>query len=108
MKKLKLQLSEHFGNKIFTRSVISDFFNKLKNFKEKKIALDFSKIDFISRSCADEYLKLKEKISKTLIEENMSNEVHSMFELVKTQCQNLGIIYAVDSKQTKNCSIITN
>ncbi len=105
MKSVKL-LSEYFGNKIFTRSTISDFFDKLKNFKEDKIVLDFKGIDFISRSCADEYLKLKEKISKKLIEENMSDAVCSMFELVETQRKNSGITYSINSSVNDNRSMI--
>lgn len=93
MKKIKLLLSERFGNKIFTRSTISDFFDELNNMKEDKIMLDFKDIDFISRSCADEYLKLKEKFSKNIIEENMSDAVCSMFKLVETQHKNSGINY---------------
>ena len=106
MKKVKLLLSEHFGNKIFTRSTISDFFDELSDFKEDSIALDFKNIDFISRSCADEYLKLKEKFSKKLVEENMSNAVCSMFKLVEMQHKNSGIIYAIDSPIKNNCSIL--
>ena len=104
MKKIKL-LSADFGNKIFTRSIISNFFDKLKNFKEKEIVLDFKDIDFVSRSCADEYLKLKEKISKKLVEENMSDAVCSMFKLVETQHKNSGITYSINSSVDKNSMI---
>ena len=105
MKKIKL-LSEHFGNNIFTRSVISDFFDKLKNFKEKEIVLDFKDIDFVSRSCADEYLKLKKKLSKKLTEENMSKKVCSMFKLVETQHKNSGINYSINPSVSRNRSMI--
>ena len=108
MKKIKLLLSEHFGNKIFTRSTISDFFDKLSSVKEDTIVLDFKSIDFISRSCADEYLKLKEKFAKKFVEENMSNAVCSMFKLVETQHKNSGIIYSVDTHIKNNCSILSN
>ncbi|MCK4552628.1 hypothetical protein KAT80_00295 [Candidatus Pacearchaeota archaeon] len=104
MKKIKL-LSADFGNKIFTRSIISNFFDKLKNFKEKEIVLDFKDIDFVSRSCADEYLKLKEKTSKKLVEENMSDAVCSMFKLVETQHKNSGITYSINSSVDKNSMI---
>ena len=105
MKKTKLLMSEYFGNKIFTRSTISSFFEKLKKLEEDKIVLDFDKIDFISRSCTDEYLKLKEKLKKNLIEENMSEEVCAMFEIVKSQHQSLGITYSVDFSTKNNCVI---
>lgn len=105
MKKIKLLLSEHFGNKIFTRSIISTFFDELKNMKEDRIVLDFKEINFISRSCADEYLKLKEKSSKKIIEENMSDAVCSMFKLVETQHKHIGITYSTDNSIKNNCAI---
>ena len=105
MKKIRL-LSEHFGNKIFTRSAISNFLKKLENFKEDKIVLDFKGIDFISRSCTDEYLKLKEKMSKELIEDNMSDAISSMFSLVKTQHKNSGISHSIDFSVNSTHSII--
>ena len=108
MKKIRLLLSEYFGNKIFTRNTISDFFAELSNREEDSFVFDFKSIDFISRSCADEYLKLKEKFSKKLIEENMSDAVCSMFKLVETQHKNSGITYSVDTSIKNNCSILSN
>ena len=106
MKKIKLLVSDNFGNKIFTRNTISLFFEKLRKIKQEKIVLDFKGIDFISRSCADEYLKLKEKLkTKTLIEKNMSNEICSMFEVVENQYKNLGITYSMKNSIKNNCVI---
>lgn len=89
MKQKVLSLNEEFGNNIFTRSKISSFFEKINRLKEDKIMIDFKDIEFISRSCADEYLKLKSKSNKTLVEINMSNEINSMFNLVKHQQKNI-------------------
>jgi len=88
MKQKVLSLNEEFGNNIFTRSKISSFFDKINRLKEDKISIDFSDIEFISRSCVDEYLKLKNKSNKTLIERKMSNEISSMFSLVENQQKN--------------------
>lgn len=68
--------------------------------------MDFSEIQFISRSCADEYLTLKEKLSKKLIEENMSDAVCLMFKLVETQHKNSEISYSIDSSVNDTRSII--
>jgi len=108
MKQIRLLLSEHFGNKIFTRNIISNFFHELSKLKEDLIVFDFKDIDFISRSCADEYLKLKEKFPKKLVEENMSNAVCSMFKLVEMQHESSGITYSVDTSIKNNCSILPN
>jgi len=84
-------LSQEFGNNIFTRNTISSFFEKINHTKEAEITLDFKDIEFISRSCADEYLKQKEDSEKQVIERNMSNEVCSMFNAVKNQYDKKGI-----------------
>ncbi len=83
-------LSEEFGSNIVTRNSISSFFERINKIKKSKIVIDFSRVRFISRSCADEYLKQKEKSNKEIIERNMSDEVCKMFNLVQTQYKNKG------------------
>ncbi len=87
----KILLTHEFGNNIFTRSSISDFFRKLNSLKNKEIILDFDKVEFISRSCADEYLKQKKLSTKKIVEANMSNEVYNMFKNVYIQYENVGL-----------------
>ncbi len=88
---IKILLSQEFGNNIFTRKTISAFFEKVNLKKEAEIVLDFKGIEFISRSCADEYLKQKELSKKKIIERNMSKEVCSMFNAVQNQYEKEGI-----------------
>jgi len=90
----KIRLLEVFGNNIFTRRIISNFFEELKNMKENTIELDFSGIDFISRSCADEYVKQKKGIQKKIVEVNMSDNICSMFNVVKSQYDEKGISFS--------------
>ena len=78
-------LAKEFGNNIFTRSSMSDFFKKLNKLKEKDMTLDFKSVEFISRSCADEYIKQKSKSKKKIVEANMSKEVYFMFDVVRKQ-----------------------
>lgn len=92
----KVLLSQEFGNNIFTRNTISAFFKKINLMKEVEISLDFKDIAFISRSCADEYLKQKENTKKKVLEVNMSKEVCSMFNAVKKQYDKEGFIISVD------------
>lgn len=89
MAKQILLLSE-FGNNIFTRNTISAFFEKISKLKEKEIVFDFSGVEFISRSCADEYLKKKQVSTKKVVEANMSKEVCSMFNAVQAQYKKAG------------------
>ena len=87
----KILLSQEFGSNIFTRNTISAFFEKVNKMKEEEIVLDFNDIEFISRSCADEYLKQKEESNKKIIERNMLDEVCHMFNAVKSQYDKKGI-----------------
>jgi hypothetical protein len=99
----KVVLAKEFGNNIFTRNIISSFIDKLENLKEKKIILDFKGIDFISRSCADEYMKRKNESKKEFIEKNMSKEICSMFNVVETQYKNARVSFSIVSNK---CSLI--
>jgi len=97
----RILLSKEFGNNIFTRNTISAFFEKINSQKEAEIVIDFSNIEFISRSCADEYLKQKEESNKKIVEEHMSKEVCSMFSAVQNQYQKQGLDLSIVSCSNK-------
>lgn len=78
-------LADKFGNQIVTRNSIKLFLDKLSGASNKEIVLDFKDVSFISRSCADEYIKWKIMDSKKITEINMNNEVRMMFKLVSLQ-----------------------
>ena len=86
----EIVLSQCFGKKIFTRNSIIAFFEEFNSTKESEIVLDFKGVEFISRSCADEYLKQKEKTSKKILEANITKDVYSMFNVVKNQYKEQG------------------
>lgn len=89
MEKMILLVSE-FGGNIFTRSSIFDFFEKINSLKNVNIKLDFKNVKFISRSCADEYLKQKKVSRKKIVEVNVSKDVCAMFTNVQNQYKNIG------------------
>ena len=68
--------------------MVSFFNEKICSLKEDEIVIDFKDIEFISRSSAAEYLKLREECNKNLVEKNMPNEVKSMFNIVENQFRN--------------------
>ena len=105
-KMMRLKLSEVFGNNIFTRRTISNFFEELNKKRDKEMELDFSDIDFISRSCVDEYIKQKEKTTKKLVELNLSKDVCSMFNVVKIQYKKAGVPISFDICNVKNKGFI--
>mgnify|MGYP001561329916 CR=1 FL=1 len=81
----KIKLSDYFGKMIITRNAVADFFSFLSQLSEKEIILDFKEIEFISRSCADEYIKRKLMSNKQIKEINISHNIYSMFLLVVKQ-----------------------
>ena len=46
--------------------------------------IDFSGVNFISRSCADEYLKQKKSTYKKITEINKNINIERMFKIVST------------------------
>lgn len=90
---INISLSNNFGKQIITRRAISEFFNALEQLKENNITLDFSSIRFISRSCADEYLKRKRYSKIKFKEVNVSENIFRMFSLALFQLRkSFGIV----------------
>ena len=85
----KILLKKELGENILTRNSLSYFFKKkIDSSKSDELVLDFKGIKFISRSCAAEYIKLRENSNKVLIEKNMSNEIRAMFYVIIKQLKN--------------------
>ncbi|MAH49475.1 hypothetical protein CMI37_26870 [Candidatus Pacearchaeota archaeon] len=103
----RISLFEVFGNNIITRNSIFDFFTELEDSKEDKIVLDFKDITFISRSCADEYLKQRKISKKAVIETNMSKDVCNMFDLINKQYKKAGLkLLAKIIPRCESCSLV--
>ena len=84
----KIQLSDHFGKMIITRNAIINLFDFINQLSEKGILIDFKDIEFISRSCADEYMKRKLISDKQIKEKNILPNILAMFLLVTKQNRN--------------------
>ena len=81
----KIYLSDYFWKLIVTRNAMVGLFKILEDIPEKKIILDFNKIEFMSRSCTDEYIKRKSGCEKKIKEINTSRNIMTMFLLVARQ-----------------------
>jgi len=104
----RISLFEVFGNNIITRNSMEDFFEEINSLKSNKIVLDFKKITFISRSCADEYLKQRKAIKKQIVEANMPDNICKMFSLVNRQYKKEGLnIVKIIPKCKTNSLIIS-
>ena len=60
-------------------------FDSIDKSKEQEIVLDFSKITFMSRSFAQQYLMRKKQSPKQIVEKNVPEVVAKMFMVVKKQ-----------------------
>ncbi len=75
------------NRKILTsRDIVKKYKKIIDNIHNDVVVLDFSNVDFISRSTAHEFLKLKEyykvKKSKYLEIQNINEDISKMFEIV--------------------------
>ena len=73
-----------------SRSTVHDLLHLIQNSDEKKVALDFSKVDFATRSFVDEFYNvfIKKPVEGIDIKyENMPDDFVKMLEVVK-QTQN--------------------
>ena len=65
----------------------------------KEVTVDFTNVEFMSRSCADEYLKWRK--DKTVVEKNVPDAVRTMIQIVlskspqKVHAHSFGAVEAV-------------
>lgn len=77
-----IRLSSVIGENLLTRNSIKSIFDHIRLSKEKEFIISFENVNFISRSCADEYLKQKNDTYKIVIEQNQNINVRRMLKIV--------------------------
>ncbi len=75
-------LSKLIAKNLTLRESADKVFDYVETLKENKIIMDFSRIEFVSRSFTDEYLERKQKTIKSVEERNLHMNVKRMFEIV--------------------------
>lgn len=79
---MEVKVSELLGmSDLALRSWADELFKLLPEKKEPILILDFSGVEFVSRSFAHEYLKEKRAILIPIQEKNMNSTVKQMFKL---------------------------
>ena len=78
---LLIRLEEKFGVELGSRSYAVELFKEL-NGNTSDIAMDFDKIEFISRSFAQEYLNSKFMADYEIEEINVPDAVKKMFNVI--------------------------
>lgn len=77
----KIILEKEIGKDLGQRSKIEDLFKNI-NPKTTKIIMDFSNVEFMGRSFAQEYLNQKHIASFEVSEENVPKDVQKMFDII--------------------------
>jgi len=77
----EVKLEKEFYKKLGMRSSAEDLFEKFQD-NASKMVIDFDKIEFMSRSFAQEYVYQKHKTDIEVEEKNMSGFVKEMYDIV--------------------------
>lgn len=81
MGELKIILEKEIGRDLGQRSKIEEIFNNIDS-DTTKVIMDFTNIEFIGRSFAQEYLNQKHFAAFEVIEENVPKDVQKMFDII--------------------------
>jgi hypothetical protein len=88
-----IRVYELFGSSIHTREASSILMHRVQNDPCDHIELDFSSVDYISRSFADQFhfdqIKLTNELQKTIIIANASDAVTNMLQVIAKSENNI-------------------
>lgn len=83
----RVDILKDVGSLLMLRSTVAPLFRKISHFDTPRVILDFSGVEFMSRSFADEYLASKAASQKRIEELKVPVEVRRMLDLVSTQAR---------------------
>ena len=81
----RLRIHDNVGSLLMLRSTVGPFFRQIEQLESKRVIVDFSNVEFMSRSFADEYIAAKAASKKRVEETRVPSEAQRMFELVSRQ-----------------------
>jgi hypothetical protein len=84
-KVLRIDVQKELGSLLMLRSNVAPLFKQFARSAVPRIVLDFSGVEFMSRSFADEYLAAKAASRKRIEERSTPFAVRRMLELVSKQ-----------------------
>jgi hypothetical protein len=85
VKVVRISVRKHVGELLMLRSTVGPLFEQVSKQEADLIVFDFSAVEFMSRSFADEYLAAKSASSLHIEESHMAVEVRRMLKLVSDQ-----------------------
>ena len=77
----RIFLEKEIGKDLGQRSKIEELFKNI-NPNITKVIMDFSNVEFMGRSFAQEYLNQKHFASFEVVEENVPEDVQKMFDII--------------------------
>lgn len=80
-----VDVGKDVGSLLMLRSSVAPLFRKIARLDAPRIIVDFSGVEFMSRSFADEYLAAKAPYRKRIEERRVPVEVKRMLNLVSNQ-----------------------
>lgn len=83
----KIFISKEVASDLALRDNAIQFFDKVNKDESKNVTIDFSNVNTITLSFADEYLKRKKRSKKEITEENVPLNILKMFEIVQKESQ---------------------
>ncbi len=81
MSELKIILESEIGRDLGQRSKIEEIFNNIDS-NVTRVIMDFTNVEFMGRSFAQEYLNQKHFATFEVIEENVPQDVQKMFDTI--------------------------
>lgn len=81
MSEQKIILEKEIGKDLGQRSKIEEIFQNIAP-NITKVIMDFSNVEFMGRSFAQEYLNQKHFATFEVVEENMSPDIQKMFNVI--------------------------
>jgi len=84
-KPIEIRISNVISSDLALRNTADSFFDLIESKNANHIIIDFSNVQSISRSFAQQYLKRKHDTKKKIDDINMPDNVRKMFEIVENQ-----------------------
>jgi hypothetical protein len=81
----RVDVQKDVGSLLMLRSTVSPLFRKISHLDAHRVILDFSGVEFMSRSFADEYLSAKAASQKRIEERRVPVTVRRMLDLVSSR-----------------------
>lgn len=78
----EIMIQKTINSNLGMRSSAKNFFNQINKMSNNEFVINFTNVQFMSRSFAQEYVQQKKRTDKFLKEVNLPKDVKVMFDIV--------------------------